>query len=179
MNSKQCLWYAVLIAIPLVGIIFILRKGGAGLTNIQDGVAEIQKMAQKIIQPSDKVEPFTNWQCDKPLQVVTNDNYYNYPNCSANGSCVMPPDNYNMFPKDLQPVIKKSNQEVECPEQIRFPQCPSTEDCNFQSPFLIDSQIPPVVTPAIPDGSHLKDLKVTCTTNPQPFYQNKEEMVGS
>jgi hypothetical protein len=103
---------------------------------------------------------FKRYLYDNTAKVYTSNDYYNNSNCTLeNGekSCIIPPNNINLFPPDLKKIASKNSNYYQCNKGlIKYPQCkkysisPVTE--NFS-----------VITPDIPDGTLMEGGNQKCS----------------
>ena len=97
---------------------------------------------------------------DNTAKVYTSNDYYNNSNCTlekGNQSCIIPPNNINQFPQDLQNIVSETSEYYECNKGLkRYPKCQNELLFPVKENFSI-------LTPDIPDGTLMEGGNQQCS----------------
>ena len=103
---------------------------------------------------------FKKYMYDNTFKAYTSNDYYNNSNCTletGNKSCIIPPNNINLFPPDLKNIVSNNSNDYECNKGlIKYPQCQKKNLPHINENFT-------VITPNIPDGTLMEGGNQKCS----------------
>lgn len=103
---------------------------------------------------------FKKYYYDTTAKTYTSNDYYNNSNCTLdrnNKSCIISPNNINLFPKDLQKLVYDTSNSYECNQGLKqYPKCKNNIIYQQKEKFS-------VITPDIPDGTLMEGGNQKCS----------------
>lgn len=120
-----------------------------------------------------KKERFTIFY-DIPQHMYTSNNYYNNPNCTIDKSCIINPDDNNLFPKDLSDLANKSFNNCTNFQQPVIKLC-NKNPCNNINKNCNNENMYPIITPKIQNNTLTKGQCAICKI---PVNETKEHFTN-